>query len=282
MMTAGFCQRSQPHKQLVSNALILNKKRLALPFKSVTLNKLACVSDFVIKIYKKPDRPMTTSLRLRYQTIEFDDIDIHLCTLRDRQQFYDPTGLAEKLGISSATWPIFGVVWPSSIVLAHYMQRCDIHNKRILEVGCGIGLTSLLLNKQQEDVTATDYHPEVGRFLRRNAELNHEPPIDYQRVDWADSRHDKLGQFDIIIGSDLLYEDQHIELLSDFIARHANARCEVILVDPGRGRKNKLSRRLKAQGFQLNETRPQHADDYLQQDFKGYILHYCRDEMRAA
>ena len=52
-----------------------------------------------------------TNPRLCYQTIEFGEIDIHLCTLRDKQEFHDPDGIAESLGISSAAWPIFGVVW---------------------------------------------------------------------------------------------------------------------------------------------------------------------------
>ncbi len=45
-----------------------------------------------------------TNLRLRYQTLEFGKLDIHLCTLRDKQQFHDPAGVAEGLGISSATY----------------------------------------------------------------------------------------------------------------------------------------------------------------------------------
>ena len=47
-----------------------------------------------------------TAVRFRYQTLEFGDVDIHLRTLRDRQQFDDPGGVAEALGISSATWPV--------------------------------------------------------------------------------------------------------------------------------------------------------------------------------
>ena len=76
-----------------------------------------------------------TKLRLCYQTIEFGEIDIHLCTLRDKQEFHDPDGIAESLGISSAAWPIFGVVWPSSMVLAHFISDYDTQSKRILEVG---------------------------------------------------------------------------------------------------------------------------------------------------
>ena len=61
-----------------------------------------------------------TNLRLCYQTIEFGKLDIHLCALRNKQQFYDPESIAEDLGISSAAWPILGPVWPPGLVVAHH------------------------------------------------------------------------------------------------------------------------------------------------------------------
>lgn len=215
-----------------------------------------------------------TNLRLCYQTHEFGKTDIHLCTLRDNQEFHDPTGIAEKLGISSASWPIFGVIWPSSLVLAHFICDYDTDSKRILEVGCGMGLSSLLLNKQCADITATDYHPEVKKFLQRNALLNEDKAIAFERVDWTDQK-DNLGLFDLIIGSDLLYEDDHIELLANFIDAHSKPTCEVIIVDPGRGRKNKLSARMIALGFISSQHKPSHTD-YLDQEFKGHILKFER------
>jgi len=69
------------------------------------------------------------AVRYRYQTIEFDDTDIHIKTLRDKQQFADEDGLAASLGISSATWPLFGVIWPSGEVLARLMFRYEIKAK---------------------------------------------------------------------------------------------------------------------------------------------------------
>lgn len=215
-----------------------------------------------------------TNLRLCYQTVEFGDIDIHLCTLRNRQEFHDPTGVAHALGICSAAWPLFGVVWPSSLVLAHFLTDYQTDDKRILEVGCGMALASLLLNKQQADITATDYHPEANRFLERNALLNNDKPIPFERTGWAD-KNDTLGLFDLIIGSDLLYEDAHITLLADFIHAHARPQCEVIIVDPGRGRKNKLSAQLEHYGFQATQQEPAHTE-YLAGNFKGVILTYSR------
>lgn len=215
-----------------------------------------------------------TKPRLSYQTIEFGKIDIHLCTLRNRQEFHDPEGVAENLGISAAQWPLFGVVWPSSRVLAHTINEYDTGSKRILEIGCGMALSSLLLNKQHADITATDYHPETGIFLARNALLNEDQPIAYKQVDWADTE-DGLGLFDLIIGSDLLYEEQHIALLANFIEGHSNQTCEVIIVDPGRGRKNKLSARMIELGYSSSEEKPSHTD-YLNEEFKGHILKFRR------
>ncbi len=216
----------------------------------------------------------TIPLRLRYQTIEFGDADIHLCTLRDNQQFSDPHGVAEALGISSASWPLFGIVWPSGLVLAHHMLDYPVEGKRILEIGCGIALASLLLNSRNADITATDYHPEVELFLNRNTLLNNAKPIAFERVDWADDRS-QLGLFDLIIGSDVLYEDEHVKLLADFIDRHAKPRCDVILVDPGRGRKTKVSVKLAQFGFSSQHLKPAHTD-YLEKPFKGHILEFSR------
>jgi predicted nicotinamide N-methyase len=215
-----------------------------------------------------------TNLRLCYQTVEFGKTDIHICTLRDKQQFHDPNGTAEKLGICSASWPIFGVIWPSSLVLAHFLFDYEVGSKRVLEVGCGIAITSLLLNKLGDDITATDYHPETEKFLERNALLNEGSAIAFERTDWSD-KNDNLGLFDLIIGSDLLYEDAHIDLLASFLERHSKPTCEVILVDPGRGRKNKLSSRMIGFGFTSTHLKPGHTD-YLDKEFKGYILKFER------
>ena len=223
---------------------------------------------------------LPSPLRVRYQTIEFGSTDIHVCTLRDNQQFSDPDGAAEALGISDASWPLFGIVWPSGMVLANHMMTYQTKGKRILEIGCGIGISSLLLNERLDDITATDYHPEVEGFLNRNTSLNNGKPIAFQRIDWA-ADNNSLGRFDIIIGSDLLYEDQHVKLLADFIRNHANENCAVVIVDPGRGRKAKFSKQMTAHGFASNQSKPVHTD-YLQQPFKGYILEYTRAQVIAA
>lgn len=126
--------------------------------------------------------------KVKYETVEVENFDIHLTMLKDNQQFSDKYDIAKKMGISSAQWPIFGVLWDSSKVLAHIMATYNIKNKRILELGCGLGLASLVLNERDANITATDYHPEVGRFLKYNSLLNSEHKIEYFQADWHNNK----------------------------------------------------------------------------------------------
>jgi predicted nicotinamide N-methyase len=213
-------------------------------------------------------------VRYKYQTKEFGTTDIHVRTLRDKQQFHDKDDIAKDLGISSATWSLFGVVWPSSEVLAHFIYEYNTKNKRILELGCGIGLSSLILNHLNADITATDYHPEVEQYLLKNTQLNHDQMVPFVRTDWKDEENG-LDSYDLIIGSDVLYESNHAELLSNFINKHANEGCEVFIVDPGRGNRSNFTKKMGAYGFKCTSFKPKHTD-YLEEPYKGNIFKYSK------
>ena len=213
------------------------------------------------------------NLRFKYQTIEFAYIDIHVKTLKDTQQFYDHDSEADKLGINSASWSLFGVIWPSSKVLANFIFNFDTKSKKILEVGCGIGLSSLLLNHIGKNITATDYHPEVEAYLTNNTELNNDKKIPFFQLDWANTDECSLGKFDLIIGSDVLYQRDHIELLSNFINKHAQDDCEIIIVDPNRGNRSKFTQKMIDFGFEHQKI---DTNRYIDTPFKGAIYYYNR------
>ncbi len=141
-------------------------------------------------------------------------------------------------------------------------------------MGCGIALPSLLLHAKSADITATDHHPEAEAFLERNTTLNSGYPIAFERTDWSDS-NDRLGTFDLIIGSDLLYEDRHIFLLANFMNYHSKPACEIILVDPGRGRKSKLISAMTEFGYTSSYQEVPRSTEWGR-EFKGYIMKFER------
>lgn len=165
-------------------------------------------------------------------TLRIGTLDYQVRSLSDRRQFFDPAGQAEGLGISSATWPLFGVTWPAGIALAEEMSDFPIAGKRILEVGCGLGLSSLVLQRRGADITASDYHPLAEEFLHHNCALNDLPPIPFVLAPWK-GPNPGLGRFDLIVGSDLLYERDHAVLLAGFLEHHANPSVQVLVADPG-------------------------------------------------
>jgi predicted nicotinamide N-methyase len=180
--------------------------------------------------------------------------DYRIRALRDRQQYWDPDGAAERLGISSASWPLFGLVWPAGLALADEMSRFAVAGRSVLEIGCGLGIASLVLQRRGADITATDHHPLTAEFLRRNAELNDLPPVAFRRVSWA-SPDRALGRFDLIVGSDLLYERGHPAELAAFVARHAAPTAEVLLADPGRAHCARFGAAMREEGYERSERR---------------------------
>lgn len=210
----------------------------------------------------------------RQQTIHLGDHDYRIRALSDRQQFADPDGHAERLGISSAQWCLFGQVWPSGRLLAETMSRFDIEGKRILEIGCGLGLASLVLRRRGADVIASDVHPLAEPFLAYNAALNELPAVPYRQLRW-DVPLPTLGLFDLVIGSDVLYERGHAEVLTALLGRHTHAGSEVLITDPGRGNSAPFTRALDTLGFDVAEERsPMDATDLP--PYRGRLLHYRR------
>lgn len=194
--------------------------------------------------------------------------------LSDKQQYSDPEGTAERAGISSATWSLFGQLWPASKALARKMKKTTIENRRILELGCGLGLSSLVLQRRGADITASDYHPLAEPFLDYNAALNQLPAIAYHNLPWEQPAPE-LGRFDLIIGSDILYERDHADMLARLVYRHAQPRSEVIITCPGRRYRGRFSRALQAQGYRVIEKRkPFGKQDAISKP--GFLLRFLR------
>ncbi len=190
---------------------------------------------------------------IRHLDLQVGKHPFRLRVLRDLQQFSDPDGHGERLGISSAQWSLFGQVWPAAELLAQAMDDFDIAGKRILELGCGIGLPSLVLQRRGARVVASDIHPLAESFLAYNAAMNELPAVHFRHLDW-DTPLPTLGMFDVIIASDVMYERNHARLLADLVQRHALPAAEMVITDPGRGSGGLFTRLLEAQGFGLQAT----------------------------
>jgi predicted nicotinamide N-methyase len=215
-------------------------------------------------------------------------------SLLDRQQFADPLGEAERMGISSAAWPLFGLLWPSGDHLAARLALRPVRaGERILEIGCGLALASLVGHRRGADVTASDCHPLAAGFLLENLRLNGLLPMKYRHGHWALPAPARgadsvaalalvCGAYDLIIGSDLLYDRDASADLAGFIGRHAGPRTEVWIVDPDRGNRPAFNRQMAGLGFDQREERLDRAAAAHAPAYKGRLLVYQRGGAGAA
>lgn len=216
--------------------------------------------------------------QVRTETLHIGGEEWHIRRLSDDQQYADVDHSAADIGLPPAGWSHFGQLWPSSRVLALAMLTYPLAGLRVLEIGAGLALSSLVMHRRGADVTVSDWHPLTEEFLRLNLALNGLGPLPYQAGNWestAATDNPALGRFDLIVGSDLLYERQQPAQLAAFIFRHATPTAVVIIVDPDRGNRAAFGRDMAAMGFTLTMTA---ADRQLEDGevYKGRFLRFTR------
>lgn len=131
--------------------------------------------------------------------------------------------------------PMFGVVWPSARALAEVVAAEPVAGRRVLELGCGLGLPSLVAARAGAEVLATDQHPHAGALFDENAARNG-LLCRFASFDWRGATppgvHDR--SFDHVLASDVLYARDQPDLVAGAFARFLARRGTGWLADPGR------------------------------------------------
>lgn len=149
--------------------------------------------------------------------------------------------------------PYGAALWPAAVALGHTLcARPDVvRGKRVLELGAGVGLSSLVAKKLGADVTASDMHPDMPELCRYNAERNG-LSVPYIAFDWADESFEE--RYDTIIGSDLLYDPKLTPLVLKVVQRLLVPGGLALFADPQRGQLTRLREGFKAAEIAWQET----------------------------
>src|ERR671932_470711 len=68
--------------------------------------------------------------------------------------------------------PYWAVLWRSGVALARELDGAVLAGRRVVELGCGLGIPSLVAARDGAEVLATDAEPEALALLERNARAN--------------------------------------------------------------------------------------------------------------
>lgn len=128
--------------------------------------------------------------------------------------------------------PYWADIWPASVVLGEWLLTHP-SQERALELGCGSGLVTTSAVKSGRVVTATDYYADAVLFAKANAIRNVGVAPRVRMVDWS-SFPDDLGEFDLVLASDVLYEPRYPPMVANAISRSLAPNGVAIVADPGR------------------------------------------------
>jgi predicted nicotinamide N-methyase len=128
--------------------------------------------------------------------------------------------------------PYWVETWDSSVVLADELAGRDLAGVRLLDLGCGLGLTGTVAAAKGACVTMVDAAAPALLFARLNS-WPWRQRVCVRRLDW---RRDRLaGQyFPLIVGADILYDRDDWPFQEAFWRAHLADGGAVLLGDPGR------------------------------------------------
>lgn len=196
----------------------------------------------------------------RRETLAFGDLRVTLETVADFDALLEH--YARDAADDVSRIPYFAALWPAARALAAYLATRDAPppGQRVIELGCGLGLPALVCALQGAQVTAVDFHPDNEPLFRRNLALN-QVTAAYHNCRWDRLPPALHRSFDLVLGSDLVYEaDQPASLAAAMTCLCAPDGC-IVLSDPGRKHLAALEHALAGHGF-TPELEP-HGDIYI-------------------
>jgi predicted nicotinamide N-methyase len=126
--------------------------------------------------------------------------------------------------------PYWAELWPSGRALADAVPA-ECGDLRVLELGCGLAVPSLVAARRGAHVVATDWSADACALVRTNARRLG-VACEAVQADWRQPRAILArGPFDLVLAADVLYEARNVEPVRALIEAIG---ALTLLADPGR------------------------------------------------
>jgi predicted nicotinamide N-methyase len=163
--------------------------------------------------------------------VELPGGDVYLVRPADWEALRDHEGMAPGRPL-----PYWGLVWSSASLLAlELANNPPGPGTRVLELGCGLGLPSVVAARGGAAVIASDGHEDAVAFAAHNFALN-ELEATVVRADMAEDADALVerGPFDLVLAGDVLYTVDNADALLRLAPRLLEPNGELWLADPDR------------------------------------------------
>jgi predicted nicotinamide N-methyase len=167
---------------------------------------------------------------------------------------------ARRATASGARMPYWGLLWPSGLALAEALlaEPSILPGARVLELGCGLGVTAAAALSMGAELIAADCFAEALLFARYNTLANAEREPRTLLVDWRDAAGRAAclaaGPFALVVAADVLYEREDVAPVLELVPQLMMPGGAFWLAEPGRRVSRAFVAAAQARGWGERET----------------------------
>jgi len=164
-----------------------------------------------------------------------------LTNINDNLSIYVPDASLVKLHYekllevdANTPFPFWAKLWHSAIAMAQFLKDEPgwIQNKKVIEIGAGIGLPSLGIASIAREIIVSDYSQEAVELAQKNINYLLLENASAINLDWHNMPNTILA--DTILLSDINYAPSDFDSLLKLINRFLNNKCTIIIATPQR------------------------------------------------
>ncbi len=167
-----------------------------------------------------------------------------VCRLED---FVDRSALLRDDVVAEP--PYWAHLWIGAVALARRLAEAgSLAGRRVLDLGCGLGLPGIVAAALGADVWCADREPAALEFAAASAAYNRLARVHCAQLDFT--REELDGDFDLILAAELVYDPESYDKLGEFLERHLRRGGEIHLTDAFRSDAARFFAALRARGFE--------------------------------
>jgi predicted nicotinamide N-methyase len=187
--------------------------------------------------------------QVKVETFRLAGRDVKLSRPAEPERLLDLGSVADAYS-ADQYMPYWAALWPVSKYLAAEILSEIWAQPELsaIELGCGLGLPGVAAGIAGLKVTFSDYDASAVKFALENARLNGVQNATGLLLDW---RTPPPELFDVIIASDLIYEERNIKPLVELFKKILAPDGTVFLADQDRPYAKDFQKECDSQGFSL-------------------------------
>ena len=210
-------------------------------------------------------------------TIGIGNSQIKLTIVEDPDRFLDKLSREDCDG--RLYLPYWTYLWESAIGLARHVSELgsSFAGQQILEIGCGFGLAGIVAGKEGAAVIFSDFEYDALLFAKHNAQQNRIYSADFVQMDWNIPCFQ--CQFDVILASDVIYEEQNWQPIIDLLKKYLKPDGTVIFSEPNRRNAGGFFKDIRKNGFTFEKSTCFVTVDNIERQINLYAIRWDRNKL---